>query len=404
MTHTNDQGTKMTTPSRGLRLTLGRLVGGALCAATFLGCDVENPGRIDDEALNTQEAMQPLVTGMAGDFATNYDDIGYFMGIASNDITHTGAFEAEQFMQRGEVEPRHVNELWGESHRARWVAESGIQRMQEVMGDGFSSSALAAEAYLWAGYSNRVLGENMCVAVIDGGAPQDHTVHFERAESHFTEALEIAMAADAQDLVDAANAGLAQVRLGLGDWSGAAAAAGEVPDDFEFLAQYSAADSREWNWLHNQSHRRDYFSVINSVGERTVDPRTPWTDMERAATDGSTPMYRQDKYLSLGAPIQIAAGDEMRLIEAEAALRVDDDVGTAMGLINGVRADAGVPNRSASTVAEAMQHLRTERNIVLWMEGRRLFELRRFDDPFLDGRDSCIPVSENEANTNPNIG
>lgn len=374
-----------------------------LLAAALAGCEVENPGQIDDEALNAMAAAEPLVVGMAGDFATIYDDMAYFMGIASNDITHTGAFEEEQFMQRGEITPRHVNGLWGQAHRARWVAEHGIERLQTVMGEEFSRSALGAEANLWAGYANRMLGENMCVSVIDGGAPTDHADHFVRAEEYFGEALQIAQAAGEEELRLAALAGLAQARLALGDWAEAAAAAAQVPDDFEFVALYSAADGRENNWVYNQSHRRDYFSAINSVGERTEDSRTPWTDMERQATDGQTPMYRQDKYLSLGAPIQIAAGDEMRLIEAEAALRVDGDVAEAMALINGVRTAAGEEPREASTVDGAMEILRTERNIVLWMEARHLFELRRFDDPFLQGRDSCIPVSENEANTNPNV-
>lgn len=374
-----------------------------VCGGCELG--VTNPGRVDDEALNDPAAAAPLVVGMAGDFAAIYDDIGYFMGIASGDITHTGAFEEEEFMQRGEIEPRHVNELWGEMQQARWVAESGIERMREVMGDDFATSPLALEAHLWAGFSNRVLGENACVAIINGSEPRDHMEHFSRAEEWFTEAISMAQQeGEAGGLLEVAFAGRAQARAALGDWAGARADAELVPDDLLWEAQYDEVSLT--NWLFNQSHRRDYFSVINTLAHElsNTDPRMPFTDMEREATDGVTPMLRQDKYLSLAAPIAVAQGAEMRLIEAEAALRIDGDIDAAMERINHVRAVAGVEPKSGTTLEAAWQALRTERSIVLWMEARRLWDLRRFDDPFLDGRDECIPPSEEEQLTNPNLG
>jgi hypothetical protein len=367
---------------------------------------VTNPGTIADDALNDEQAMEPLVTGMAGDFSTIFDEVAYFMGIASGDITHSGAFEAEEFMQRGEIEPRHVNGLWGEMHRSRWVAEQGILRLQEVLAGSYASSPLATEAHLWAGFSNRMLGENMCVSVYDGGSPGDHMDHFTRAESYFTEAISLAGSQGEDAMQDAAYAGRAQVRLAQQNWTGARDDAQQVADDFAFVAVFSVADSRENNWVHNQSHRRDYFSAINTLAEAldNTDPRMAWTDMDRNGADGVTHMLRQDKYLSLGDAIPIAEGDEMRLIEAEAALRIGGgDVPTAMQLINDVRMAAGVPTKSAATVAEAMTVLREERDIIFWMEGRHLWELRRFDDAFLTGRDECVPPSENEVLTNPNV-
>jgi hypothetical protein len=381
-----------------------------VAAVVLSACDlgVTNPGRIEDDALNNPGAMGPLVTGMAGDFATIYDDLAYFMGIVSGEITHSGAFEAEQFMQRGEIEPRHVNDLWGQMHRARWVAEQGVERLKTVLGDGYSISVLAAEANMWAGFANRMLGEHMCVAVIDGGAPQDHAEHFRRAEAWFTDALAVAQALESADttLLQASRAGRAQVRAALGDWAGASSDAQLVPSSFRYDALYAIADSRENNWLYNESFRRHYYSVYNTLASQlnNTDSRMPFTDLDRNGADGRTPMLQQRKYLSLGAPMAIAEGDEIRLIEAEALLRLGGDVTGAMNLINAVRTAAGVPTKSASTVDEAMAALRTERDIVLWLEARHLWDLRRFYDPFLNGRDDCIPPSENEANTNPNLG
>jgi hypothetical protein len=380
---------------------------GCMLAVAMVGCDlgVTNPGRINDSALDSEEAAEPMVTGMAGDFATIFDEVAYFMGIASWDITHTGAFEEEEFMQRGEIDPRHVNGLWGELHRARWVAEQGIVRMQEVLGGDFSDNPLAIKANLWAAFSNRSLGENMCVSIFDGGAPGDHMEHFTRAEQYFSDAISLAQAQGDDDLLEVARAGRAQVRLALENFTGARDDAREVSDDFVFEAVFGTGDSREYNWLYNQSHRRDYFSAYNTLAHtlNNSDPRMPITDMERVGTDGSTPMFRQEKYLSFGTNIPLAQGDEMRLIEAEVALRADNDVAAAMQLINDVRTAAGVATKTATTMAEAMAILREERDIIHWMEGRKLWDLRRFNDPFLDNRDSCIPPSENEALTNPNL-
>lgn len=385
----------------------------AVVAVLGLGlaaCDfgVTNPGPIEDAALDDVRAMKPLVVGMGADLSMVMDDIAYFMGIASRDIWHSGAFEEEFFMQEGKIEPRHVNGLWSDLHRARWVAESGIERMKEVLGAEFEASPLAPQAYLWAGYSNRALGENMCMAVIDGGAPEPNTVHFQRAEQHFTEAARLAQAQGSAEHLHAALAGRAQVRAALDRWPEAAADAALVPDDAVWLAVFSDNSSRERNWLVNQSHIRRYFSVYGTwATEVEDDPRVRWVDQfttgKIKGVDGLSPFFLQNKYSELGDDIDLARGDEMRLIEAEALLR-GGDVAGAVAKINAVRSAAGVAAVAAASEADAWKALRREREIVLWMEGRRLWDLRRFDDPFLADRDRCIPISENEAHTNPNIG
>jgi starch-binding outer membrane protein, SusD/RagB family len=380
------------------------LCGGALAAVLLGGCDlsVTNPGPIEDGALDTPAAMAPLVVGMGADLSAIVDDVAYFVGIASRDIWHSGAFEPEFFMQDGKIEARHVNGLWAGMHRARWVAEQGIERMRTVLGADFEGSRLSAEAHLWAGFSNRVLGENVCHAVIDGGASQPHTVHFERAEAQFNAALQLAQRQNNASLQNSAYAGRAQVRAALGKWADAAADAARVPDNHAFLAQFSTNSSREQNWLFNESHIRAYFTVFGTWAMQVSDPRVAYVNMNRNGVDGRSPFIRQMKFTSYAADIDLARGDEMRLIEAEAALRANN-VAAAVEKINQVRRAANVPIVTAATADEAWVALRREREIVLWMEGRRLWDLRRFNDPFLTGRDRCVPISQNEQNTNPRV-
>jgi hypothetical protein len=345
---------------------------------------------------------------MAADFSESFVDIAYFMGIASRDIYHTGVFEGELFMQEGSILPRHVSnsdqgDLWAAMHRARSTAKRGVERMQEVLGDGFESNPLSTRAYTWVGYSNRLLGEHVCQAVIDGGSAQPFEVHFQRAEEAFTNAIELAEQQNASDLSDRAYSGRAQVRLALQNWEGASSDAGKVSDDYVFEAVYSLNSTREENWLSNQSNIRSYFSVYGTfAAEKQSDPRIDWEDMNEAGVDGNTPFYLQKKYSNNGSNIELAKWDEMLLIQAEAALR-NNDLSTGMQLINEERSRYGLEAESASNIDEAWTILRSERETILWMESRRLWDLRRFDDPFLEGRDRCMPIGKSEIDTNDNL-
>jgi len=105
-------------------------------------------------------------------------------------------------------------------------------------------------------------------------------------------------------------------------------------------------------------------------------------------------------------------GTEMLLLRAEAALR-NNDVAGAMALINLQRAFYGatqLPPLTATTVAQAWPILQKERGAVVWLESRRFWDLRRWNaepppikNTFLDNRDKCIPISEEEEQSNPNV-
>ena len=88
-----------------------------------------------------------------------------------------------------------------------------------------------------------------------------------------------------------------------------------------------------------------------------------------------------------------------------------------MAKINGVRTDAGVAEKTASTESEAWLALDQERHLVLWLEGRRLKDnsrlqgLSSLSKDFMSGvgfdsklgRDECFPPSLAEISANVNI-
>ncbi len=382
----------------------------------LLGCDVENPGPIAESSLNSPEAVPGLVVGMSADFSLAYRVNTYWGGVWSDDHTHSGTFAAPTVFSTGELNSEDVDPWWESAHRARWVAENGVERLQDILDDQFNDNVYAARAYLFAGFSNRMLGENVCYAVFDGGPREDFENHFVRAEEHFTNAASIAENVGNSDVRNAALAGRASVRAALGNWQEASDDAELVPVDFSFEAVYSLNSSRENNnWPTNTIVRGEY-SVYGSPWEGSDDPRVPQQVMETAdgdvdsAADGVTPWIAQMKYPTEGTNIPIAKGTEMLLIRAEMELRLNNDVDAAIDLMNEGRNYHGLDDIEADNPEEAWDHLHYERGADMWIEGRRFWDLRRWaeDDgpayhPFLEGRDNCVPIGRGELDMNDNL-
>jgi len=393
----------------------------ALAACNFF--DVSNPGPIADENLNNPNAMPGLVTGMAFDLSQAIDATAQNLAIMSDELYHGGSYAEQGLFNRGIVRSEDVNGMWGDMQQARWVAESGIERMKEVLGTAYDTSPLAARANIYAGLANRLMGENVCQAVVDGGAAEDHKVLFARAEANFTEALRIAATltgALRESLNRVAYGGRASVRAWQGKWAEAATDAALVPTSYVFVAPFSTNTTAENNDLVFETNNRLEYTVYNTQWAQNpkTDPRVPWDTVRTSSgsiqtgQDGRTPFFRQRKLIGLGADIPLVKGTEMLLLRAEAALR-NNDVAGAMTLINQARAAysaTALPPLTATTAAQAWPILQKERGAVTWLESRRFWDLRRWNaepppikNTFLDNRDKCIPISENEKQSNPNI-
>jgi len=442
------------------RRRLGRALPTLLIVCLVLSsCDftVQNPGPTPDKELNQEVAAPSVVAGMERAFAEAMNYIAYEGGAVSLEINAAGSigqFGITAAERRGDLTPDEGDFTWELGQRARFTAEDGVERMRDVLGDQFSSSELAAEALLWVGYSNRLLGENFCKAVIDGGEAQPNSEHFKRAEDAFTEALNIAQNAGNNRLERAALAGRAQINVNQGDWGDAVSDAQRVPADFEYEVPYYGDARAQYNRIYFANADSPYrahtvadtyygpdasssspgmgdldFSPVDGSNYyvRTGDSRVPFeTAPEKELGDtGNIIWYPQRKYDKRTSSITLASGDEMKLILAENELITNSNRSAAMTIINNLRdtvprdeteqvtGGTGVTNRSASTMAEAWKHLKHERGIELWLEGRRLGDRRRWINSDkvpnvhpkqdLPGRDYCWPISRTELDANPNV-
>jgi len=398
---------------------LAALVPFAACS-DILSLDVEAPGRIRDEDLNITGAMAGIAAGSAFNLTSSYDDVTYQLAGASLDIGHGGSYDFGAIplgIFTAEVED------WGEytgMSRARWTAEHGLMRMKEVLGAAYESNASVARAYMLAGFANRLLGEVQCRVNFDeltdgvyvAGPDRPHTDAFTRADSNFTRAIAVGTAAgsSAADFVTAAYGGRASVRAWMGQWDAAVSDAAKVPTTFILTTTHSSTNT---NYIWTETNGRREYSVFGSFWEHvTGDPRVPWKTTTQKGQDGQTPFYLQLKYMTNASPIPITHGAEMRVLQAEAALRKSSpDYGAAETFLNQARAKWNLAAITLPTTAtEAWTTFRRERYATLWMEGRKLWDWRRWSvegapmkDPQSEGRDMCFPISQGEQRANPNI-
>ena len=365
-----------------------------LCALAFSGCDfdVVNPGVISEDALNSPDAIEMVLNGLIGDVEEGFADLVLHSALASDELSFSGTrswlFNAGQ----GDLRPEDGSYMSHDMMQAAWTTVKGAERLSEL---GASADQIA-EANLWTGFVHRMMGDNYCAYVFDGGPMMDREEWFNRALAAFQ-----AASSGSGDVGVAARAGQAQVLVALGRYSEAATLAAQVPDDFVYYAQYTDQDpSLVWEETQDQTQATVWNTPIAAMGE-TGDPRTPWEDEERNGAGGD-PFYRQDKYKDRQDDHPVAKGWEMRLIEAEALLRGNDRAG-AMDKINYVRSAFGLPDATAATDDEAWAALSHERLVVMWLEARRLMDLDRLNDPFLTGRDYCFPFPDSEINSNENL-
>ncbi len=426
-------------------------------ALTFAACDLDvtNPGPVQDSFLTTEEAQDGVVNGAGRALSAAMNWVYYTGGAIAREVTPSGSigsFGISLSTQEGNLYANETSTHWNLSQKARWMAENGAEKMKTVYGSNASSNANYARILLYAGYANKLMGENFCCAVIDGGSPTSGADYFDRALVNFNEAITVASSAGKSDLSTAAKAGRAAVYVWQGKWSDAVADADAVlsagGDNFKYEMGYFDtygidvynriyyASSGDGPYRANTVWHTAYEKYNQETGDYRVGFKytekaggVDWTDLGGttyqiesgdATVNGKIiPWLPQQKHSKRNSPMRLSSSQEMYLIKAEAALN-NGDVSGAVTNINKVRNLAGVDPITASDAAAGWTMFKRERGIELWLEGRRLGDMRRWASASAPGSyhsyettnwegnsysppNLSFPIGQSEMDTNPNV-
>jgi hypothetical protein len=423
-------------PTRALPTSVLRFL--LLLALLPLGaCDyfeVTNPGPVQDKFLDDRAAHPAVVNGAVRALQDALNNVAYTTAAVTRELFPAGStssFGITPRQQQGILGFDDEHTGWLSHQRARAVAEAGYERFKEAIApEPIDRYEPAGQIALWAGYAYRLLGENWCELTIDGGPAIPSSEALKHAERWFTTAHQTGQNLGKTELATAALAGRASVRAALGDWTGAVADAAQVPTGFVFNMKYFDLDTDQTNRIFWAGAGTPYKAhtvwrtVYQEYYQESKDPRVAWIDTgtngDAAVMDlARVPFYSQQKHATRTSSIRLSSGREMRLIEAEARL-TSGNWQEAINIINALRQATGVTEVTAANLEEAWTRLKRERGIELWLEGRRLHDLRRWKNGNIPGtlhqlelpgeasrlspnQSLCYEIPKSERETNKNL-
>lgn len=402
-----------------------------------------NPKTVPGDELNNPTSLQARVIGAEADFFFAYDMATAWGGLFTDElIDGTGFDEVDERRVTpdngtiGAVDeaPEGLDGLWTPMQKAAFTSNL---LQEDILADNFpdqipdpGNSPELARVSMLAGYSKLVLGEMFCTTAFNGTGPELSSQEtFALAEEEFTLAIDAANAE--QDVRLAALVGRARARMHMGDAQGAMADAQQVPGDWAFVADvYSTNSQKEENDLWNMLTDSQRFSTDPSYRFLDIDdtseddPRVEafQDPNDRFAIDGSTELYQLTKYRVPVAPIRLASGFEASYYAAElqggqAAVdtinAIRDRIGTDGPDGDGRgQGDLAANDFSSSDAQEIQLKLFDERARTLFLEGKRMGDLRRYLSAFgIDlfptgegfGDQTCFPLPDAERENNPDI-
>ncbi len=413
---------------------------GALLLLAVAACseitDLEqsNPGEIDAGDVYRPANAQTLVNGMRSDFECAYMRVVTGGGMLSDEISAAIASSVTFDYDRRSLLPTHpyaggcggaqLPGIYTSLSRARGSADTTYHRMTDwSVEDVPERERLLGELATYGGWTLSLMGEHMCTAAIDVGPELSSEQLFSEALSRFDVGMGHAQAAGDETTRLLALLGRARAHLHLGNHAQAEEDASAIPADFRVVTTPSATDTRLQNIVYVHINQSDFGTVGETFRDLTLDgepdPRVQVTDAGRTGTAG-VQIWTPDKYPSTTAPIPIARYAEAQLIIAEARVAADDLPGAAAA-INAARNSSGRSDMpefdpTGMTADQVMEQLEEERRRELFLEGRRLWDVRRLDQPLIPapgepyergggvyGDQRCFPLPDVERNNNPNI-
>jgi starch-binding outer membrane protein, SusD/RagB family len=414
---------------RGARWLVCLLSLGATSCGDVL--KVSRPDIVEPDNLNTPAGLLAYRAGAFGDFAVAYGGDASNL-VATNTVVPTQILasgmltdELKETAQPGNItdmDARRVQNTNGQLlifysalHRARQAAEAAADVYRNTPA-ATAADANVAELTSLAGFIYVFLGENFCSGVpvsrvtptgeVEYGDPLTMQAILQLGIQRFDTAIARAQKASQTNVAYLAQVGKARALVNLGLFPEAATAVTGVPTNFRYEIKFSTNSPRQYNAVYGQNWVNEQSSVLSKEGTVGLDyldaytqgdPRAPLVLDPSGGFDKTTgPHYHELLYQALSAPIPLATGIEARLVEAEAALRANDNA-TFQSIHNAIRATlnaAAVKPIQADTMSAAQRvdfHFR-ERALWMWLTGHRMGDMRRLVRQYGRGSETVFPT------------
>ena len=388
--------------------------------------EVELPGEIAEINLDNPDNAALLVRSAQASFECGFGDHIIWFGYWTGEFMNVTTSSPSQLMSTRSsgysltyADPcgTGTGPTWTPFQVSRVQAENVLERMEGWLSQGFDIGDvdfLSAQANLYAGYSYLILSEEFCEVAFDSGPILPRADGFRLAEERFTSAIQQASQTSdpgAIAVLTAAQIGRARARLNLGDASGVVADASLVPAGFEYFATYDLTPNRRQNRIASLFEGKSLSVPPQSrnleVGG-VADPRVIAINTGEIASDGVGEFWDQVKYADLASEIPLATWREAQLMIAEVS-----GGQTAVDIINALRATHSLPAFTSTVPADIEAQVHEERRRELWMQGHRMGDMLRWNEPFPSGFDhrgrayneenTCMALPNLEKLGNPNI-
>jgi hypothetical protein len=406
---------------------LYKVLAGTAISLTLASCqlDVINPGLIDAETFDPGSDAATISMSAQTRFWSALGTVAIWQAYFSGE-TWAGAARLET----SDVGRRAVSSsaldiapIWAALQSAIASNELAIRVLAD--GAGASTDINLARTYMNSGFALELMGESSCQGVILTGPPLAVAQVLDSAIARFKSAIAIATAigsgtAEAVKIVSASNVGLARAYLQKKDYANASTAAALVPSNFVYNGV--RIDDATNRGLGNAIYAGGQLGtdlVVATPYRLLNDPRVPWTDAGRTATDGILRLYREAKYLGYANPYRIASGLEASYIAAEASLQGSNNQAAALALIAARRTAGNQPAFAGGANAQVLAELMDQRARDFWLEAKHLGDWQRNPTatPYVPaagtafykptqgnfGNATCFPVPDAEINANPNF-
>jgi starch-binding outer membrane protein, SusD/RagB family len=428
---------KQTTSPRGL----SRAAALVACVLATTGCDdifslkQSSDTQIDAAGLYRPENAQLLVNGVIADFECAFTRVVTAMAVHSDELANAWSAADNHDLDRRTVTPTSpfAGGCGGSQHPSFYTALNTARGMADttyVELSGWTDQLvpnrgrLLAQSAAYGGYSLVMLGEAMCTGAVNLSAEMTSPQLFEAALVRFDNALTHTAAANDPLVTHFARLGRARALLNLGRYDEAATEAATIPSSFVIGTSGDATFARRQNIVHTHV-TQGFFGTVDPSYRNLVmengapDIRVRVTNQNRTGNVQGTTIWTPDKYPTPAASMPITRHAEAQLIIAEARAR-SGNLQAAAAAINAARTTGGrtglpVYNVEGRTQVQVLADVVEERRREFFLEGRRFYDLRRFNLPQFPapgspypaggvyGDQRCFPLPNIERNNNPNI-